>query len=333
MGVDEQSVGKDLDPFADLAHLAHVFLVVATPETHLEHLPRRVGRYEVAWRSLGHDFAAVHDDQPITELLGLIHVMGREDECRPALLQLVQPVPEHVTSLGIEAGGRLVEQHQFGLADERPGNAHAPLLAAGEWVDGVVLAFGQLDELEQLCGPCPRHVPRDVEVPGVDYEVLENRQFVVELVHLRDDPDAGPDGSAVGCGTQTEDLEPATGGRGHASDHAHARCLAGSVRAEEPECFALLDVEIDLVDCDEVAEFLHERSGGDEWFVHEVMLRVSRMKAAGCWSRDTATRVPLWTSSVAHDPNASRNAMAQNSSYRGPELGNAGSSSPVGVDE
>src|SRR5262249_49667044 len=54
------------------------------------------------------------------------------------------------------------------------------------------------------------------------------------------------------------------GGRRDATDHAHRRALARAVRAEEAEPLALVDVEVDSVDSDELAEAFHESTRVDQ---------------------------------------------------------------------
>src|SRR4029079_13406276 len=60
------------------------------------------------------------------------------------------------------------------------------------------------------------------------------------------------------------DPERAVGDRRHAADHAHGRRLPGPVGAEEAEGLAALEVEVDAVDCDELAEALHEVARVDQ---------------------------------------------------------------------
>ena len=72
---------------------------------------------------------------------------------------------------------------------------------------------------------------------------------------------AGP--SAVGI--ETEDPERPRRDRRDAADHPHRRALAGAVRPEEAERLAALDVEVDAVDGDELAEALDEAARVDRW--------------------------------------------------------------------
>ena len=76
----------------------------------LYHLSGGVALDELAGRSLGHDFAPVHYYQPVTELLGLIHVVGGEHLGHSPALEGPQPLPHHVAGLGIEAGSGLIQQ-------------------------------------------------------------------------------------------------------------------------------------------------------------------------------------------------------------------------------
>ena len=64
--------------------------------------------------ALGDDLRLVHDDEAVAQLLGLVHVVGGQDQRHAALLEPVQPVPEQVPGLRVEAGRRLVEEEQVG---------------------------------------------------------------------------------------------------------------------------------------------------------------------------------------------------------------------------
>ena len=66
-------------------------------------------RIERLGRPLGDDQAAVHHDEPVAELFGLVHEVRRDHLRRPSLLQQVQAIPQDVASLRIESGRRLVE--------------------------------------------------------------------------------------------------------------------------------------------------------------------------------------------------------------------------------
>jgi hypothetical protein len=107
-------------------------------QAQLEHLTGRVLFDQAARRALGHDAAPVHHDEPVAELLGLVHVVGGQNQCDPSLLEPVEAVPEDVSGLRVEASGRLVEQEQVGVAHQRAGDGEAALHAARQRIDTLV---------------------------------------------------------------------------------------------------------------------------------------------------------------------------------------------------
>ena len=84
---------------------------VEKPE--LDDLPLDEPLDQLARGALRDDLRLVHDHEPIAELLRLVHVVRREDERHALLLEAVEAVPERVPRLRVEAGGRLVEEHQL----------------------------------------------------------------------------------------------------------------------------------------------------------------------------------------------------------------------------
>ena len=86
--------------------------------------------------------AAVHDHEPVAQLLGLVHVVGGEHQRDALTLELVEALPQQVARLRVEPGGRLVEQQQLGLVDQRAGDREPALHAARERVDAVVAPVG-----------------------------------------------------------------------------------------------------------------------------------------------------------------------------------------------
>ena len=268
VGIDEHPVGQAFDPLRDPVEDPVEASVERIRdlrrEAQLDDLARRVPGDEVARRPLGDDLRLVHDDEAIAELLGLVHVVGRQDERRASLLEPVEAVPDEVACLWVEASRRLVEEHEARLIDQRAGDRQAPLHAAGQRLDLGIGAIGQLDELEQVGGPPARLAPGQVEVAAIDDEVVAGGHLLVEPIFLGDDADPRPDRRTAGVRIHPEDPELATRPRRDAADHAHRRRLPRPVRAEEAECLATRDVEVDRVDGRERAEALGQATGVDE---------------------------------------------------------------------
>ena len=89
----------------------------------------------------GDDPALVDDGDPVAELVGLLHVVRREEDRLPVDVELAEDLPQGDAALRVEAGGGLVEEQDRRPVHDRPGD-HQPLgHAAGEGVDpGVATA-------------------------------------------------------------------------------------------------------------------------------------------------------------------------------------------------
>ena len=83
-----------------------------------------------------------------------LHLVGDDDDGDAELA--VDPLQQREDvggRLGVERAGRLVGEQDVGLGRERPGDADALLLAAGELVGIAPRLVGQPDEVEQLGDP------------------------------------------------------------------------------------------------------------------------------------------------------------------------------------
>ena len=131
-----------------------------------------------------------------------------DDESRPALDELAERLADEVLGLSVDAGGRVVEDKDGRVDQQRAGDGHALLLAAGEGhaplADPGIVAIGQaLDEVvdlgrlgrgDDLFGGCLRRAVGDV-VPDrarVEEHVLLRDAHVLAQRGQRDVADVGP---------------------------------------------------------------------------------------------------------------------------------------------
>ena len=208
----------------------------------------------------------VHDHEPVAQLLGLVHIVRRQDQRDAALLEPEQPVPHHVPGLRVQPGGGLVEDQDLGLVDERAGDRQAALQAAGQRVDLVPGPVRELDEIKQRVGPLPDEAAGQAEVPAVDEQVLPDGQLDVEGVLLRDHAEPGPHRGVIVYRVAAENGQLPAGRRRDAADHPHRRGLARAVRPQEAERLAAVEVEIDPVHRHEIPEPLGQAARADEHF-------------------------------------------------------------------
>ena len=96
----------------------------------------------------------VHDPDPIGHGQSLFLVVSDVDEgdADPAL-QVLELDLHRLSQLEIEGSERLVEEQDFRLVDQRPGQCHPLLHATGELTRSSVGPFGELDLVEHPTHP------------------------------------------------------------------------------------------------------------------------------------------------------------------------------------
>ena len=76
---------------------------------------------------------------------GLVHDVARHEHGSPTGGQAPEELPEVASQHRVEAHGRLVEDEDLGITDERAGKADAGLLPAGEVLHALVDGIGEVD--------------------------------------------------------------------------------------------------------------------------------------------------------------------------------------------
>ncbi len=72
----------------------------------------------------------IHDRDAVTQDLGFLHVVRGQHDGSTAVPDIAHRLPQMTAGLGIEPGGRLVEEDDPGPVDECQGDREALLLAA-----------------------------------------------------------------------------------------------------------------------------------------------------------------------------------------------------------
>ena len=107
---------------------------------------------EIGGGALFDDRALGHEDDAVGDLAREAHLM-RDDDHRHAVFRKVAHQIEHLADhLGVERGGRLVEEHDLGRHGERAHDGDTLLLAAGEHRGILVCLVGKADALKQRHG-------------------------------------------------------------------------------------------------------------------------------------------------------------------------------------
>ena len=139
---------------------------------------------EVVGRAPGDDPAGGDHRDPVGELLGLVHVVGGQQDGLAEVAEALDHLPGGAAGGGVEAGGRLVEEEQLGVADERDRDVEPPLLAAGQAPGALIGLLGESDELDRLVDRS-----RGPVVAGVHLERLAHGQQRLHPAFLEDEAD------------------------------------------------------------------------------------------------------------------------------------------------
>jgi hypothetical protein len=200
----------------------------------------RSGRLAEPFHSPGSDRYPVRQ----RERLGL--VVRDVDEGDPDFLLQVDELELHfLAQLGVEGGERLVEQQHRRMGDQRSGNGHALLLAAGELVRVALAETGEphvLERLGDLAGDL--RARRSGHLQG-ERDVARHRHVREQRVALEHRAYRPRLRRPVGEVVAVEENAPSVR-QIEPGDHPQQGCLAAARRAEQGEELAGVDRQADL---------------------------------------------------------------------------------------
>ena len=150
----------------------------------------------------------VDDDDVVGQPFGFLEVLGGEDHGGAAVDEGVQHRPQLVAAARVEAGGGLVEEQHFGVADEGGGQveptAHSPRVAGHHTVGGV----GEGQVVEQLGRPGGRLATGELVQLTEHHEVLPAGEQRVHGGVLGGEADAAADLGGLRIGRRSRRPSP-----------------------------------------------------------------------------------------------------------------------------
>ncbi len=210
--------------------------------------------------------AILHHRDAVGHGHGLFLVVGDHHAGHADLAQNVDEFElGTLAQLFVECGQRLVEQKQLGAFGQTARQSHALLLAAGELVR-LALAVGlELHQVEHLL-----HAGSDVRLGHAvafqtEGDVVEHGQVRKQRVRLEHHVDRPLIGRQIGDVLALQ-IDVAGGRRLEAPEHAQQGGLAAATRSEQGKNFALLDVEMNVIDRDDLIEATGDAVDAQEGF-------------------------------------------------------------------
>lgn len=201
----------------------------------------------------------MHDRQPVGELFGLFQVVRGEEHRRALEFQLADQFPGVAAGLGVEAGGRLVEEQHLGPSEQGQREVEAPAFAAGELLDPHGATVGQVGHVEGFVGG-----PGAAGAARPHAYGLQDGQLRREAALLEHHADAVPHRRPLAERVVAQHPDRSTGGSGLAFEEFEGGGLSGAVGAQQGEQLTAGDREVDALDGVEVAVAPFQSDGFDD---------------------------------------------------------------------
>jgi hypothetical protein len=168
--------------------------------------------------------AALHHDDVVGQALRLGQQVCAHHDRAALEGELADQLEHGVGRLRVQARGRLVEQEQLRLVQDRPGEGQSGLHARRVPTHGVVERVRDAEALRRRLDRRPQVAGHPVQLGGVGQVVVAG-QSVVERGLGRHHAAAGPHPVAVAVGVQTEGPHRALGRHERTGDGANAVVL------------------------------------------------------------------------------------------------------------
>jgi len=190
----------------------------------------------------------VDEGDAVTQPLGLLEVVGGEQDRRALAVDPLDVLPQLEAQLDVDSGGGFVQDQQPRPVHERAGEGDPTLHAAGEKACALVALVGQREDLEQLGRARPAVALGHPEVAAVIVERLLDGEKEVQVELLGGQADALARLTVVVDRVVAEDLDRPRGRArqpGRAVDQGR---LAGPVGSEQAEEVTGSDLQRDVLE-------------------------------------------------------------------------------------
>ena len=237
---------------------------------------------------------AVDDGRHVADLLDLVEQVGRQEHGAALADHLAHERPELGDAGGVEAVGRLVQDHQRRVGQQAAGDPEPLPHAHRVRLDPVVGPVGQPDALERA---------RDPGVGLGSRQAAAMRRFsragevAVKAGLLDDRPDPCERLGAAGGHRQPEQVHLAGGGVRQPEQRPDQRGLARAVRTQEPEGDAVGHGQVGLGKRQPLAEPLGQarwsRSRATRFADHGAHSGVQGSRGDAAVARPRPNRIPI----------------------------------------
>jgi hypothetical protein len=198
---------------------------------------------KISGRTFSNDLSMVDDREAIAKAFGFVHVVGRQQDGAAGLLKNADDVPKLAAALWIKPGGGFVEKKNFRIAHERGSHCQTLPLSSGKFADSGICLLGKLQFFQHF----GRRTRTTIEA-GKKIQGFADGKFFRKARFLQRDAKQFPKFALIGLPVAPENRDLTRGGIEQAFKNFNRRGLAGTVRTEQAETFARLNLEIEPAD-------------------------------------------------------------------------------------
>ena len=213
--------------------------------------------------ALGDEPSGIDDADPVGQPVGLLQILGGQQDRGASLHQGTDDVPHLLTRARVQASGGLIEEDEWGPGDERDRQVQPTPHPAGVAAHPLAAGLGEAEGGQQLLGPLTCPTPAKAQQAPEEPQVLRAGERLVDAGVLSRHPDEAAHRMALADHIVPQDHRPAAGGSQQGGDHAQRRRLTGTVGAEQAVDDAGGDLQVQAVDGGEGAEGAGQAIGPD----------------------------------------------------------------------
>jgi hypothetical protein len=189
----------------------------------------------------------IHDRHPLAQLVGLLHVMGGEQDRLPVAIELAEDLPQREPALRVEARGGLVQEQHRGTVEDRARHHQTLSHPSRERVHRRAGPLRELELLEQLVRDAIGLVRAHAEQAPMEVQVLPDRELAVERVLLGDRADQLLHECRVRDHVHAADPRLPRSGDHARGEHPRGGGLARAVGAQQPEYLTRVHSQVETV--------------------------------------------------------------------------------------
>jgi len=193
------------------------------------------------------DPAVIDDADVAAQLLGLLQIMGGEDDGDALLVEFGEKAPHRAAQLDIDPGGRLIEDQQSRLMNQGASDHQAPLHAAGQLARGHIALVPQPQLVEVLLGTLLGDARGNPVITGLGHDDVEDLLELVEVELLGHHTQATLERRRLLVQVMAEHVDRAAGLGHQGRENADGGGFAGAIGAEQCEKIPFGDIQVDAM--------------------------------------------------------------------------------------